>query len=274
MADENTSETGKISKTELILSLIAEQGPKTEYDIYKQFPELSHGTIHFCLNKLTQYGSITYTKNNHRKKQTKKLYHLTFIGAVTHIASFLYWKDMQLTDSQIEEHWKRFEEENQDEILEFLFRQGKLLKYPLFEESKWLAEHYPGIAFIFASIAYMICTDPPKPFRNLLVVAASGAFRKNHPQLKGESTSEDEEPSKEELNELMQNAFRREFTRLFLEFIVVWRHKSKSIFNPRLRRLAEEALEEKKHETVRLELAVQRFGRPANKNDSCKKPAS
>lgn len=268
MADEDNSETGKISKTELILSLIAEQGPKTEYDLYKQFPKLSHGTIHFCLNKLTQYGSITYTKNNHRKKQTKKLYHLTFIGAVTHIASFLYWKDMQLTDSQIEEHWKRFDEKDQDEILEFLFRQGRLLKYPLFEESKWLAEHYPGIASIFAYIAYTICTDPPKPFRNLLVVAASGTFRKKFPQLKGERTSEDNEPSKEELNELNQSAFRREFTRLFLEFIVVWRSKGKSTINPKLQRLAEEALEEKKHETIGLERAIRLFGRQANKNNS------
>jgi DNA-binding PadR family transcriptional regulator len=274
MADEDNSETGKISKTELILSLLAEQGPKTEYDLYKQFPKLSHGTIHFCLNKLTQDGSITYTKNNHRKKQTKKLYHLTFIGTATHIASFLYWQTMQLTDSQIEERWKRFDDQDQDEILEFLFRQGRLLKYALFEESKWLNERYPGIAFIFASIAYTICTDPPKPFRNLLVVAASDAFRKKLPQLKGEITSEEGEPSKEEFDELMQNAFRKEFTRLFLEFIVIWSHNSKLTINPRLRRLAEEALEEKRHETVRLELAVRRFGRQANKNNSCKKPAS
>jgi DNA-binding PadR family transcriptional regulator len=268
MADKNTPETGKISKTELILSLIAEQGPKTEYDLYKQFPKLSHGTIHFCLNKLTQYGSIIYTKNNHRKKQTKKIYNLTFIGAVTHIASFLYWKTMQLTDSQIEERWKRFDEEDQDEILEFLFRQGRSLKYPLFEESKWLAEHYPGIASIFASIAYTICTDPPKPFRNLLVVAAFGTRKKKNPRFIGERASEDEDPSKEELNELMQDAFRREFTRLFLEFIVVWRHNSKSTVNPRLRRLAEEALEEKRHETVGLERAIRLFGKQVNKNNT------
>jgi DNA-binding PadR family transcriptional regulator len=274
MADEDNSETSKISKTQLILTLIAEQGPKTEYDLYKQFPELSHGTIHFCLNKLTQHGSITYTKNNDRKKQTKKLYHLTFIGTVAHIGSFLYWKDMQLTDSQMEEHWKSFEENDQDEILEFLSRQGKLLKYALFEESNWLAERYPGIASIFAIIAYTIWTDPPKPFRNFLVVAAAGAFRKRFPQLEGERTSKDEELSKEGLIELSQGAFRREFTRLFLEFIVSWRHNSKSTFNPRLRRLAEEALEEKRNETVRLELAVRRFGRQANKNKFCEKPAS
>jgi len=54
----------------------------------------------------------------------------------------------------------------------------------------------------------------------------------------------------------MQDAFRREFTRLFLEFIVVWRSKSKSTVNPKLRRLAEEALEEKRHETVGLERAI------------------
>ena len=46
---------------------ISRARPKTEYDLYKQLPKLSHGTIHFCLNKLTQYGSITYTKNNNKK---------------------------------------------------------------------------------------------------------------------------------------------------------------------------------------------------------------
>ena len=83
----------------------------------------------------------------------------------------------------------------------------------------WLAERYPGIASIFAIIAYTIWADPPKPFRNLLFVAASGEFRKKFPQLKGERTYEAEQPSKEELNELHQSAFRRECTRLFLEFI-------------------------------------------------------
>lgn len=261
MADEDNSERGKISKTELILSLIAEQGPKTEYDLYKQFPELSHGTIHFCLNKLTQYGSIAYTQDNHRKKQPKKLYYLTFIGTVTHIASFLYWQNLQLTDSQIEERWKHFDEEDQEEILEFLFRQGKLLKYALFEESKWLAEQYPRMASVFAIIANTICRDPPKPFRNLLVVAAFSSSRKKSPQLIGENAAEEKDPSKEELNELMQDAFRREFTRLFFEFIVVGRRNSKSTVNPRLRRLAEEELEEKRHETVGLERAIQLFGR-------------
>jgi hypothetical protein len=125
-----------------------------------------------------------------------------------------------------------------------------------------------GIASIFAIIAYTIWADPPKPYRNLLVVAASGAFRKKVPQRKDERASEEEEPSKEELNELNQSAFRREFTRLFLEFIVVWRSKSKSTVNHRVRRLAEEAFEEKRHETVGLERAIRLFGGQVNKNNT------
>ena len=167
------SETDKISKTELILSLIAEQGPKTEYDLYKQFPKLSHGTIHFCLNKLTHDGLINYTKNTHRKKQTKKLYYLTFIGTVTYVGSFLNWQTMELTDSQIAERWKHFDEEEQGEIIKFLSKQGELLKYALFEEGKWLAEHYSGIARVFVIIADSICRDPPQPYKNLLLVEGS-----------------------------------------------------------------------------------------------------
>ncbi len=67
MLDAAEPETDKTPKTMLILSLLAEQGPKTEYDLYKQLPKLSHGTIHFCLNKLAQEGAITYTQNKHKK---------------------------------------------------------------------------------------------------------------------------------------------------------------------------------------------------------------
>jgi hypothetical protein len=36
---------------------------------------------------------------------------------------------MELTDSQIEERWANFDDVEQEEIIEFLSRQGKLLKY-------------------------------------------------------------------------------------------------------------------------------------------------
>jgi DNA-binding PadR family transcriptional regulator len=259
MANVANSETDEISKTQFILSLLAEQGPKTEYDLYKQLPKLSHGTIHFCLNKLTQSGSITYTQNKPKNKQTKKLYHLTFIGTVTHIASYLYWQTKELTDSQIEERWKNFEEEEQTEVMEFLYKQGKLLKYALFEESKWLAEHYSGIASIFVIIAHTICQDPPQPYRNLITVAAVSASRKKGSEFTGEKASEEKMPSKEDLIELLQDAYRREFTRLFFELIVFMKHNDKATANLRLRRLAEEELEEKRHETAGLELAIQLF---------------
>jgi DNA-binding PadR family transcriptional regulator len=263
MANVANSETDEISKTQLILSLLAEQGPKTEYDLYKQLPKLSHGTIHFCLNKLTNDGAITFAQKKHGKGHAKKLYYLTFIGTVTHIAGYLYWQTMELTDSQIDERWKQFDEEYADELIEFLCRQGKLLKYALFEESKWLKEHYSGIASIFAIIANTICLDPPQPYRNLLVVAAFASANKRRSQLIDEKAVETEMPSKKELLELLQDAYRREFTRFFFELIVFIRHNDKAITNFRLRRLVEEALEEKRHETVGLELAEKLFSKKA-----------
>ncbi len=256
MLDAAEPETDKTPKTMLILSLLAEQGPKTEYDLYKQLPKLSHGTIHFCLNKLAQEGAITYTQNKHKNKQTKKLYYLTFIGTVTHVASSLYWQTMKLTDSEIEKRWKQFDEVEQDEIIEFLAKQGKLLKYALFEESHWLAERYPRIARTFATIAYIICEYPPPPYKNLLLIAATG---KRHDQKKlGEK-----EPRTHELLEQLQEAYRREFTRIFLETIVLMKHNGKATTNPKLKRLVEEEVEEQRHETAGLEQAMQLFSKQA-----------
>src|SRR3990170_1909329 len=271
MVNVANSEIDEISKTELILSFLAEQGPKTEYDLYKQFPKLSHGTIHFCLNKLTQNGAITYIQSRHKKKQTKKLYHLTFIGTITHVASTLHWQTMKLTDSQIEERWKQFGEQEQEETIEFLGRQWKLLKYALFEESKWLADHYTGIARAFAIIAHIICSHPPQPYKNLLLAAATG--KKNHMLIGGRKYKE-KMPSDRELIELLQDAYRREFSRLFLESIIFMKHNDKATTNLRLRQLAKEELEEKRHETAGLELAIQLFSRGQNKNNSLTKGTS
>lgn len=264
MTNPANSETDEISKTELILSLIAEDGPKTEYDLYKQLPKLSHGTIHFCLSKLTQDGIIAYAQNKHRKKQTKKLYHLTFIGTVSYVASFLHGYTMELTDSQIEEYWKRFDEEQQDEIIGFLCQQGQLLRYALFQESKWLADHYPRIARLFVIIADTICRHPPQPYRNPLVVAAVASTRKKASDSIDEKAAEKEMESKEDLIELEQEAFRREFTNLFFELIVFMKHNGKTTTNLRLARLAEEQLEEKRHETRELEHAVTLFSKQLN----------
>jgi hypothetical protein len=61
----------------------------------------------------------------------------------------------------------------------------------------------------------------------------------------------------------MQDAFRGEFTRFFFELIVFIRHNNKATANLRLHRLLEEALEEKRHETVGLELAENLFSKKA-----------
>jgi DNA-binding PadR family transcriptional regulator len=260
MPNATNPEAEESPKTQLILSLVAEQGPKTEYDLYKQLPKLSHGTIHFCLNKLTENGAITYVQSQQENRKTKKQYYLTFIGTVTHVASSLYWQTLKLTDSETEERWRQFDEEEQEEIIEFLGRQGKLLKYALFEESRWLAGHYPGIARAFALIAYVICEHPPEPYKNLLVAAATG---KRHYLLFDWKKREEKIPSNRELFEKLQEAYRREFTRLFFETVVFMKNNGKATTNLKLRRLVEGELEEQKHEMAGLELALQLFGRQA-----------
>jgi DNA-binding PadR family transcriptional regulator len=260
MANTADTETDEIPKTQLILSLLAEQGPKTEYDLYKQLPKLSHGTIHFCLTKLVGNGAITYAQSKRKNKQIKKEYHLTFIGTVTHVASSIYWQTLELTDSQIEERWANFDDVEREEIIEFLARQGKLLKYAVFEESKWLADHYPQMSRAFAIISYVICEHPPEPYKNLLLSMAAG---KKHYRLFDWKELKQKMPSHQELIELLQEAYRREFTRLFFESIVVMKHDDKVTTNLKLRRLAQEELEKQKYDLAGLEMAIQLFGKQA-----------
>ena len=66
-------------------------------------------------------------------------------------------------------------------------------------------------------------------------------------------------PSNEELMGLEQDAFRDEFTRLFFEIIVFMKHDGKATANLKLRRLAEEELEEKRQEASEVELAIRLF---------------
>jgi len=271
MANDANLETGEMSKTELLLSHIAEYGPKTEYELYKQFPKLSHGTIHFCLNKLTHDGLIAYSQTPSRKGQRRKQYYLTFIGTVSYVGSFFHWLNEELTDDQIAERWKYFDEKGHEEIIEFLFKQGKLLKYEIFEESKWLSHHYSGIARIFVVIAEFICRNPPRPYKNLLLVAVA-QNAKDHSESVGGKEVEKTLPRSEELMNREQDAFREEFTRLFFELIVFMKHDRKPTANLRLRRLAKEELEEKRQETRGLELAIHLFSGKTRKLAGNRRP--
>ena len=257
MANVADSEIEKLSKTELILSLLAEQGPKTEYELYKQLPKVSHGTIHYCLDKLAQGGAITYVQSKHKKNQTKKQYYLSFMGTLMYVASFLYWLAKNLTEIQIEERWKQFDEEKQVEMAEFLERQGKLLNYALFEESNWLFNHYPGTARVFAILAQDICNHPPQPFKNLFLAVLYGKVHSNLLYRKKFGGKLENDPA---LLKRLQVAYRREFTRLFFETFVFTKLHGKATVNVKLQRLAQEAIEEERHGLAGLELAVQFFG--------------
>jgi DNA-binding PadR family transcriptional regulator len=240
-----------VSKTELILSYITEHGPKTEYDLYKQFPKLSHGTIHFCLDKLTHTGALTSVLRKSGAKRRKKLYHLTFVGTVLYLASFIPPPSVseKMTASEIRESWDRLEKEDRSEIIEILSKQGKLLEYAPFQEIRWLSDRVPKIITVFVVIANWIeenLSTPyvKKPIVHLLILAE----RKEHV------------PTVEEMLERTQDAWRDEFTTRFFEVMRVLKHGGK-MNNRRLLRLGEEQLEERKRDLEELEYAVTLFSK-------------
>jgi DNA-binding PadR family transcriptional regulator len=251
-------ESEDVSKTELILSYVTEHGPKTEYDLYKQFPKLSHGTIHFCLNRLTSSGALTSVLTKSGAKRRKKLYHLTFVGTVLYLASFFPPPSVseKMTASEVRESWEHFEKEDRSEITKILSKQGKLLKYAPFQEIKWLSDRVPKIISVFLVIANWISEHLPtpyvkKPIIHFLILS---------------STKEPHVPTVEEMLEKTQDAWRDEFTNRFFEVMRVLKHEGK-MHNYKLRRLAEEQLAERKRDLEELEYCVMLFSKSETHGD-------
>jgi len=251
-------EAENVSKTELILSYITEHGPKTEYDLYKQFPKLSHGTIHFCLDKLTHSGALTSVLTKSGAKRRKKLYHLTFVGTVLYLASSIPQPPIseKMTASEIRESWKRLEKEDRGEIIRILSKQGKLLEYAPFQEIRWLSDRVPKIITVFVVIANWIAENLPapyvkKPILHLLILAEEKELRV---------------PTVEEMLERTQDAWRDEFTTRFFEVMRVLKHEGK-MYNYKLRQLAEEQLTERKRDLEELEYCVMLFSKPETHDD-------
>jgi len=249
----DTYEEEDMPKTELILSYITEHGPKTEYDLYKQFPKLSHGTIHFCLDKLTRRGALTSFQKKSRAKRRKKLYHLTFVGTVLYLASCVPQPPIseKMTASEIRESWDRLEKEDKNEIIRILSTQGKLLEYAPFQEIKWLSDRVPKIISVLVAIANWIAENLPTPYVKKPIMALLILAGEKEPHL----------PTVEEMWEMAQRAWRDEFTTRFFEALRILKHEGR-MNNRKLRRLAEAQLEERKRDLEELEYAVRLFGKP------------
>jgi DNA-binding PadR family transcriptional regulator len=247
----DTHEAEDMTKTELILSYITEHGPKTEYDLYKQFPKLSHGTIHFCLDKLTHNGALTSVLRKSGAKRRKKLYHLTFVGTVLHLASSIPPPSVseKMTASEIRESWEHLKKEDRSEIIRILSKQGKLLKYAPFQEIKWLSDRVPKIITVFVVIANWIAENLPTPYVKKPIIALL-ILAEEEPRM----------PTMEEMLERTQDAWRDEFTTRFFEVMRVLKHEGR-MNNRKLLRLAEEQLAERKRDLEELEYAVMLFSK-------------
>jgi DNA-binding PadR family transcriptional regulator len=248
-----TQETEKLPKTALILDHIAEHGPKTEYDLYTELPGVSHGTIHFCLKKLTDEGGLTVISSRKREKRPRKLYNLTFIGTVTHLASYFPRPEIGIAEGEEAKYWASFDDEIQDEIVEFLEKQGGLQKYVPFQEIRWLCEHFPGIVRGLVVVATLICNSPPSPYKRPLVYLLFHATRKE--DLEKEEAEEDKH-----LPYRIEEAFKERFTDLFFQLMLFLKSKGRTS-NYKLRQLAEEHLEERIHETYYVKHAIELFGK-------------
>jgi DNA-binding PadR family transcriptional regulator len=258
----------KVPKTALILGHISEHGPKTEYDLYRELPGISHGTIHYVLKNLTERGGLTIIPSKKREKHPKKLYNLNFIGVVTNLAAYFPRPEMGVAEGKETEYWDSFDDEIRDEIVEFLEKQGRLQEYVPFQEIRWLSEHFPGVVRGLVVVATLVCDSLPslheKPLSYLLFRAA-----------RKEDVEKDAAKEDKYLHYLVEEAFRRKFTDLFFQLMFFLKSRGRTN-NYRLRQFAEEYLEDRIHETVEIKHGVELFGRRKLSSDKIlksKRPA-
>jgi hypothetical protein len=158
----------------------------------------------------------------------------------------------RLTNSEIEKQGKEIDD---DAFIEFICKQGELLDYDLFKESKWLADRYPKIARTLALFAARVCDNPPLPIKNVAqFIIAHGS--KNSWKTNAES---DYEWQNDPLFDRLQDAYKNEFTKVFFEMLPSLEHNEKSTTNRRLQRLVEDLIVEKKQEISALEETSQLF---------------
>jgi DNA-binding PadR family transcriptional regulator len=253
-------EAEKVPKTGLILEHIVENGPKTEYDLYNDLPELSHGTVHFCLKKLTEQGILTILPSRRKDKHPKKRYNITFLGTVTYLSSLCLQPEDDITEGEVAEYWKDFDSKIQKGLIEFLEKQGRLLKYVPFQEIKWLVEHFPGIVRGILLVATFLCRHPPPTYKKPLVYLLFHGLR-------GTDLEKLEAEEKSDLTNRLEMIFKREFTDLLFQLMFFLRSKGRTN-NYRLRQFAEEHLEDRIHETVEIQHAVELFSRRKLSSDN------
>jgi DNA-binding PadR family transcriptional regulator len=245
-------------KTDLIICHIAENGPKTEYNLYKELPKLSHGTIHYVLNKLSEAGFIETKPSKGKEKRPQKLYQLTFMGATSYLSWFLPTNFSKYTQKELDEFDEHFVKEIHHKIVKFLNEQGPLLKYAPFQEINWLVEHYPEITREFLVIADLIARHPPRPYKSPLTVVLIALIKNRSNGVERSSIEEGAEFSKAE-----NEAYRGEFTDLFFQLMFFKKRKC-GTGNRDLRLLAEEVLDFKKMDARKAESIVLLFSKQQN----------
>ena len=158
-------------KTTVILAYIAEQGPKTEYELYKdeRLWNISHGTIHYVLNKLAEDRLLRWKPNGSRRG---KRFSLTFRGVIAYLASISLTPPPRFgkPGEDVEAFKKRYVKEKSrylnelEKLAQFLEFYGELLNYAIFKEIRWLQKRYGHHVYQnILDVAKFIEAFPPFP---------------------------------------------------------------------------------------------------------------
>lgn len=168
-----------------LLSFIAENGPKTLYEIHKE-KGMRRSSVHLALEILNEKNLICLDIEESRKRdRNAKVYALTIKGLIVFLSNYNLpkspagWRARALPSESLEEAIKKLEEKLKrefgiyrlevDRFKEILKKNGELLQYPLFLHCHSFEQTIPDIYENFIKIAQRILEEPPSKWHILSV---------------------------------------------------------------------------------------------------------
>lgn len=140
---------------EIIKRLATNSLPLSPFDLKKE-TKFPYSGIRETIEHLFNEGYVKLESVKPSSKGgTKKFYNLTFKGVLKYLSTFNIFPVSltEISKKDAEVYYEKFCEKHGKNLLNMLERQGKILNYAPFQESRWLSEHHPGIIRLFINQA-------------------------------------------------------------------------------------------------------------------------
>ncbi len=144
---------------EIIKRLTTAKAPLSPFDI-KTETKFPYSGIRETIKQLCIEGYVVQIKSTEKSKKggPLTLYNVTFKGVLSYLARFNVFPDS--SDSTEKEINEKFDKEHKPGLITVLERQGNILNYVPFQESRWLSERDPNLIRSYVTEARFLLRQP------------------------------------------------------------------------------------------------------------------